>query len=46
MRDYDPAVGRYIESDPVGLRGAVNTFAYVSNNPLLSSDPFGLCKIE
>jgi RHS repeat-associated protein len=41
-RDYDPLVGRYIESDPVGLRGGANTYAYVANRPLSDVDPGGL----
>ena len=41
-RDYNPAVGRYIESDPIGLRGGINTFGYVGGNPLAWSDPLGL----
>ncbi len=42
MRDYDPSIGRYVQSDPVGLSGGLNTFGYSGGNPLNNRDPMGL----
>jgi len=39
FRDYDPAVGRYAESDPLGLDAGINTYAYSGGSPLIHSDP-------
>ena len=44
-RDYDPQFGRYIQSDPIGLEGGLNVYAYALNAPIINSDPSGLAVI-
>src|SRR3972149_1490958 len=41
-RDYSPLIGRYIEKDPIGLLGGINTFLYTGNNSVNEIDPLGL----
>jgi RHS repeat-associated protein len=46
FRDYDPKLGRYAESDPVGLRGGFNTYGYVNGNPINWVDILGLTQCD
>jgi RHS repeat-associated protein len=41
-RYYDPETGRYITSDPIGMEGGLNTYAYAKSGPLINSDKYGL----
>ena len=45
FRDYDPSIGRYVQSDPLGLWDGTNTFAYVGSSPLIWQDDLGLGKV-
>ena len=41
-RYYDPELGRYITSDPIGLTAGLNTYSYANQNSLVYYDPDGL----
>jgi len=48
-RMYDPVVGRFLQPDPIvslGNSQQSNPYAYVLNNPLRYTDPFGLANCE
>ena len=43
-RYYSPALHRFISEDPIGVRGGLNLYGYVGNNPISYTDPFGFDK--
>jgi len=46
FRDYDPAIGRYVQSDPLGLDGSAGPYLYAANSPTSLTDPFGLYDVK
>jgi hypothetical protein len=45
-RYYDPALGKWLTMDPLGLKAGPNLYAYVLNNPMTHFDLYGLDAIE
>jgi RHS repeat-associated protein len=46
FRDYEAQTGRYVESDPIGLRGGVSTYRYANSSPIVYQDPDGLLALN
>jgi len=42
FRDFDPNIGRYVQGDPIGLKGGLNLYQYALSNPITFWDSLGL----
>ena len=45
-RAYSPALGRFLQTDPIGTEGGINLYAYCANAPLNCTDPLGLWSLD
>jgi len=45
-RYYDPAAGRFLQRDPIGIEGGANVYVYVRDSPVNTIDPSGLIGFE
>jgi hypothetical protein len=41
-RWYDPAIGRFLSEDPIGIRGGIDPYLFARNDPINGNDPWGL----
>ncbi|MFA5186503.1 MAG: RHS repeat-associated core domain-containing protein [Patescibacteria group bacterium] len=43
-RMYSPALGRFLQRDPIGYQDGMNVYIYAGDNPIIWIDPYGLEK--
>ncbi|MED5547716.1 MAG: RHS repeat-associated core domain-containing protein [Pseudomonadota bacterium] len=44
-RAYNPELGRFMQTDPIGVNGGMNLYAYVGGDPVNFGDPLGLARV-